>query len=330
MADTTVATGDAVAVKRWDRAFVREAAKKIFWASLSGKDENNVVQTKLDLTKNPGDRITVPLFPRFSGAGLQGDVLIEGQEEAVTLYSDNVTIDAYFNAFRTAGIMTEQRSPAELREQARRNLSEWAGEQVDTLGFTAIEASPTKTYTEQSDALVTPGATGSVTATDLIEPGHANYLRAAAYTVSPKIKPIRQGGKELFILLMHTHSAYDMKQDTTWLDHHQEADVRDPKDNYIFKAGLGSLDDVLLYVHENVAITTDWGSGAVNGARNKFLGAQAMALAWARYPWMVEKRFEYGTRWGAMVGFVLGWRKLVFNAKDFGLFELRTARTAIS
>jgi hypothetical protein len=158
----------------------------------------------------------------------------------------------------------------------------------------------------------------------------ASFLKGAAETSTPKIKPIKEGGRDVFVLLMHTHCRYDMKNDSTWQAFHRDADVRDPKDNYLFKAGMGSIDDVLLYAHENVAIASDWGAGTINGAKNKFLGAQAMALAWARYPYLVEKRFHYGTRWGAMVAGVLGFRKLVFNSKDFGLAELRTARTNLN
>jgi len=330
MADTTIATGDAVTVKRWDPKFMSQANKKIFFAPMTGKEENNIVQSKLDLTKGPGDRITISLFPRFAGAGVQGDVDIENNEESITPQTDNVTIDFYANAFRVAGIMTEQRSPDELRKSAREQLSIWLGEKVDQLGFDAIESSPTLIYSENADTLVKSGPTASVVATDLIEPHMASFLRSAANSSTPKIKSIKQGGRDVFVLLMHTHCRYDMKNDTTWQNFHRDADVRDPKDNYLFKAGMGTIDDVLLYEHENVAVTTTWGAGAVYGARNKFMGAQAMALAWARFPFLVEKRFQYGTKWGAMVGAVLGFRKLVMDSKDFGLAELRCARTNLN
>ncbi len=330
MADTQIATGDDAAVKQWDPGFMRQEGKKIFWATMSGKDPNNLVQTKNELTRKPGDKITISLWPRFSGAGVQGEAPIEGFEEQVTVQNDAVTVEMYRQAWRSAGYLTEQRSPADLREEARFHLSQWVGEKVDTLGFTAIESSPSRIYTEISDALVSAGATASVTATDLVEPMMCAYLRAAAQTLSPKVKPIRQGAKDLFVLLLHPHSSFDMKNDSTWQNFHRDADVRDPKDNYLFKAGLGIVDDVLIYAHENVATASNWGGGGVNGVRNKFLGAQAMALAWARFPWMVEKRFEYGSQYGAMVGCILGFKKLTFNANDFGLIELRTARTAIT
>lgn len=330
MADTTVATGAAVAVQRWDPKFMSQMHKKVFWAPVSGPDENYIVVTKTDFLKNPGEKLTISLFPRFSGAGVQGDVDIEGQEEPITLQSDTMTLDFYANSFRTAGIMTEQRAPDSLRDAARTHLSVWAGERIDTLGFDAIESSPTEIWTEISDTLTKNGATASVTSTDLIEPMMASLLRSVAETASPKVKPLKQGGREIFCILMHPHCRFDMKNDSTWQNFHRDADVRDPADNYLFRNGMGSIDDVMLYSHENVAITSNWGGGSVYGARNKFLGAQAMCLAYARYPFMLEKRFQYGVRWGAMVGFVLAFRKLTFAGKDFGLIELRTARTNLS
>lgn len=331
MSDILIATTDDLAVKRYDRAFMAEAAKKIFFGPLAGKDENNIVQTKMDLTKNPGDQIRIPLFPNLSGAGVSGDtVTIEGAEETVTLYSDDVTVGFYANALRTDGPMTEQRSPADLRGEARRVLSTWMAEKIDTLGFTAIETSPSKIYAEVSDALTATSAVTGITATDLVEPSMCMYLRAYADTASPKIKPIKQGGKDMFVLLLHPHCLYDMKNDSTWQYFNYYAGPRDYKTNNIFSAGAGQIDDVLIYSHQNVGTSTTYGGGAVYGAKNKFLGAQAMALAWAKYPWMVEKRFEYGTRWGCMVGAIFGFTKLQFNSKDFGVIELRTARTAIS
>ena len=330
MAATTIATGDGVTVKRWDPDFMTEAPKKVFFGQFAGRDPNNICITKTDLTTKPGDRITISLFPNLDGAGIQGETPIEGQEEASTFYTDNVGIDFYATAWKAGGLLTEQRSPADLRVQARRVLSIWGGEKLDALAFTASELTPSKIYAEIADTLTLNGATASITASDLAEPSMASYLRAAAYTLDPKVKPIRQGAKELFVLLLHTHSAYDMRQDSTWQNFHRDADVRDPKDNYLFKAGMGTIEDVLLYSNETVATSTTWGGGAVYGARNKFLGAQAMAWAWAKYPFMVEKRFEYGTQWGAMIGFSVGFKKLTFNSKDFGVIELRTARTAIA
>jgi N4-gp56 family major capsid protein len=334
MADTTIATDSAHAVKRWDSAFTIEMGKKNFWAGVSGKDPNNICQTKLDLTRNQGDRVRLELFPNLSGAGFTGELTnVEGSEEETALDYDDVTVNLYGNAWRTAGPITEQRSPADLREQGRRVLSVWAGERVDALGFTAIESSPTTYWTEIADTLTKSGSTGSVTASDLIEPHMASALKASAHTQDPKIAPIKQAGRELYVLLMHTHCEYDMKNDSTWQAFHRDADVRDPKDNYIFRAGMGSIDNVLLYSHENVAIATDWGSGGnVNGAYNKFLGAQAMAWAWARYPWLVEKRFQYGLKWGCMVAFITGFKKISWStgAQDFGLIELRTARSNLS
>ena len=330
MADTNIATGDDAAVKRWDPGFMRQEGKKIFWAAMSGKDPNNLVQTKNELTRKPGDKITISLFPRFSGAGVTGEGAVEGTEEQTTVQNDSVIVEMYRNAWRSAGYLTDQRSPGDLREEARFHLSQWVGERVDSVGFTAVEALPSRIYTEIADALVSAGPTASVTATDLVEPMMCAYLRSAAQTLSPKVKPIRQGAKDLFVMLLHPHAAFDMKNDSTWQNFHRDADVRDPKDNYLFKAGLGIVDDVLIYSHENVATASNWGGGAINGSRNKFLGAQAMALAWARFPWMVEKRFEYGSQYGAMVGCILGFKKLTFDSNDFGLIELRTARTAIT
>ncbi len=45
MADTAIAAGDAVAVKRWDPSFTVEMGKNNFWTGVSGPDANNICQT---------------------------------------------------------------------------------------------------------------------------------------------------------------------------------------------------------------------------------------------------------------------------------------------
>ncbi len=59
---------------------------------------------------------------QLSGAGVAGDGTLEGNEEALTTYSDNIFIDQLRHAVRSAGKMTEQRVPFSIREEARAGL----------------------------------------------------------------------------------------------------------------------------------------------------------------------------------------------------------------
>jgi len=61
---------------------------------------------------------------QLDGAGRQGDDTLEGFEEKLTTYVDNVFIDQLRHAVRSGGKMTEQRIPWSIREEARMGLQD--------------------------------------------------------------------------------------------------------------------------------------------------------------------------------------------------------------
>lgn len=106
MAATSYGTNHGLAVKLWSRKLFREALKQCFFSRYMGEDSNSLVQVLTDTKKSAGDRITVGLRMQLSGAGVQGDATLEGNEEALTTYSDAVTIDQLRHAVRSAGKMS--------------------------------------------------------------------------------------------------------------------------------------------------------------------------------------------------------------------------------
>jgi N4-gp56 family major capsid protein len=90
-----------------------------------------VIQIKEETSKSPGDRITVGLRMQLTGDGVSGDGTLEGNEEALTTYSDNVLIDQLRHAVRSAGKMTEQRVPFSVREESRMGLQDWFAGRMD-------------------------------------------------------------------------------------------------------------------------------------------------------------------------------------------------------
>ncbi len=74
-----------------------------------GEDSNSLIQLKSETNKGPGDQVTVGLRMLLSGAGIQGDDTLEGNEEALTTYSDAILINQLRHATRSKGKMSEQR-----------------------------------------------------------------------------------------------------------------------------------------------------------------------------------------------------------------------------
>jgi hypothetical protein len=72
-----------LAVKLWAKKLFEEALKQTYFSRFMGPGTSNVVQLKDETSKGPGDRITIGLRMQLTGAGVQGDGTLEGNEEAL-------------------------------------------------------------------------------------------------------------------------------------------------------------------------------------------------------------------------------------------------------
>ena len=82
---------------------MREALKMTYVSRFLGTDSNSVVQVQDDTSKGAGDRIRTILRMQLTGRGIQGDGTLEGNEEALVTYTDNVLIDQLRHAVRSGG-----------------------------------------------------------------------------------------------------------------------------------------------------------------------------------------------------------------------------------
>lgn len=133
MAVTDYGVNHPLAVKIWSRKLVREALKQTYVRRFTSPNSDNIIQLKQEAKKAPGDRVTCGLRMQLTAAGVQGDATLEGNEEAMVTYTDNVFVDQLRHAVRTAGKMSEQRVPFDVREEARAGLVDWWADRIDTL-----------------------------------------------------------------------------------------------------------------------------------------------------------------------------------------------------
>ncbi len=83
MAQTSYGVNANEAVKLWSRKLMREALKQTWASRFMGTDSNSLCQILDDTSKGPGDRIRTILRMQLSGAGIQGDGTLEGNEEGL-------------------------------------------------------------------------------------------------------------------------------------------------------------------------------------------------------------------------------------------------------
>jgi len=109
MATTQYGVNHPLAVKLWRKKLFLEALKQTQLHNFMGKDDRSAIQILEDTQKSAGDRIRVGLRMQLSGNGVLGDGTLEGNEEALTTYTDNLIINQLRHAVRSDGKMSEQR-----------------------------------------------------------------------------------------------------------------------------------------------------------------------------------------------------------------------------
>ena len=132
MATTNYGVNDAEAVKLWSRKTMHEALKMTYASRFIGSDSDSLCQILDDTSKGPGDRVRSILRMQLTGNGIQGDNTLEGNEEALVTFTDDILIDQLRHAVRSGGKMSEQRVPFGVREEARMALTDWWAGRLDT------------------------------------------------------------------------------------------------------------------------------------------------------------------------------------------------------
>src|SRR3990172_8485288 len=286
MALTEFGVNHALAVKRWSTSLAVEAEKKMYFKKFLG----SVITRLADLEKKAGDQITHGLRMKRRGAGVTGDNTLEGNEEALTYYSDALLIDQLRHAVRSKGKASEQRVPYNMRATAREALATWWAERFDELIFVYLSGArgvdttltlPTGFTTFAGNALQTPDAAhifyanglakATITAADVLTLSEIDKLVEKAETVDPMIQPIMVDGEKTWVLLIHPYQATDLRTNTAtgqWLDIQKAANSRGGS-NPIFSGALGMYNGVVIHVHRNVVRVSDYGArGAVGAARS--------------------------------------------------------------
>lgn len=350
MATTSYGVNDALAVKLWGKKLFQDALKKTYFNRFMGKSSNSLVQLRDETSKGPGDRITIGLRMQLSGAGVQGDGTLEGNEESLTTYSDNVYIDQLRHAVRSAGKMSEQRVPFSVRDEAKAGLEDWWADRLDTWFFNQLAG-----YTAQTDTRYTgnqaatapstnrklfAGSTATdvgQTSTDVFNLNLIDKCVERAETVSPTLRPIMVGGEKKFVMFLHPYQVYDLRTSTSsgqWLDI-QKAALSGGKDSGspIYTGALGEYNGVVLHQASRVPQGVNGSSAVTTTRRAIFCGAQAALMAYgqkdqsAEMSW-VEELFDYQNQLGVSAGMIAGLKKTVFNSEDFGTITVSTYAAA--
>jgi len=342
MAQTSYGVNDPMAVKLWSKKLAVEALKQTWASKFFGTDSSALIHIKDETQKSAGDRITYGLRMQLSGAGVQGDGTLEGNEEALTTYSDNVLVNQLRHAVRSAGRMSQQRVPFDIRQEALSGLRDWWADRLDQSFFNQICG-----YTPQADTRYTGnnaaisvdaahrvdaaggGADESLGSSNLFTLSLIDKAVERAKTGSPAIRAVVVDGKEYYVAFLHPYQVTDLRTNTNsgqWLDIQKAAMTGgEIDDNPIFDGSLGVYNGVVLHADTRVTQGVNGtvpATAVANVRRAVLCGAQAAMLAFGRedgperYTW-VEELFDYKNELGVSAGLIFGLKKTTFNSQDF-------------
>lgn len=359
MAQTVIPFGDPKAQKKWSSALAVDQIKKSYFEKkFIGDSENSVIQKKTELETDAGDTISFDLSVQLRGEATEGDARLEGKEESLKFYTDQVIIDQTRKAVSAGGRMTRKRSAHDLRKVAKDRASDYWARYMDEMMFIYLSGArgvnrdflfPLDWAGRAGNSLQAPDAGhilygGDATSKATLEAGdtmtravierakvQATMLQAQDPDAA-NMAPVTIDGEEHYCMLMNPFQAHDLRTSSgsEWLDVQKAAAAAEGRANPIFKGGLGMINNVVLHEHRNGIRFSDYGAGSdVSAGRALFLGRQAGVIAYGtaggmRWAWEEELK-DYGNEPTVASGAIFGFKKSRFNGKDFGVISIDTA-----
>ncbi|MES2347037.1 MAG: N4-gp56 family major capsid protein [Pseudomonadota bacterium] len=341
----------------WSRDLWSAARDKMFTKRFVGKGDSAMIQRITDLTKTEkGEKVLMQLVADLVEDGVVGDNQREGNEESMQSYSQEIQIDLLSHQVRNKGKLAEQKTVIKFREQGRDKLAYWLANRIDQLVFLTLSGvsyafrndgsprgnSPFPNLSFAADVgpltnarhlmwngtSLVPSDTTVIDSTYLVS--YKMIVDLIAYAKDHYVKPLTDGGKEYFVLLVKPGTLAQLKKDPDYQRAVIHGQARGPANPW-FTGATVTIDGAVIHEHRLVYSTTGavsgskWGSGGtVNGSRTLLCGAQALGMADLGPPEWDEEYFDYKTKQGISIDKMFGLLRPAFysiydkSVQDFG------------
>ncbi len=339
----TIQSTHGVSAEQWsDQVFAEYVTGNPF-ATFMGNGSNAVIQVKEELTKAPGDAITLQLRAKLSGTGVTGDSTLKGNEEDLVFYDQKITVDTLRHAVILRGEMSEQRTAFDLRNQAREALVDWASDRMRQSIITALtDTTSGRTQTRylygatdanydatHATALANVDGTNDKLTTAAISRAKRKALLDGTRKVRPFTMKTENKTQEMFVLFAHPYAVRDLLDDQAFKD----VNVHIPQsfNESVLVHGQrykGMWDGVMIFECDEIPVATGAGAAGTDVAHNLLCGAQAVAIAWGKRTNYKEDVDDYGHENGFAIDEIRGIEKLVFNNMDHGVVHVFSAADA--
>jgi N4-gp56 family major capsid protein len=358
MTSTVVPFGDVKAQKKWSADLAVDTRKKSYFERFVGTDTNSIIQRKTELEGDSGDRISFDLCVKLRNKPTEGDARLEGNEESLKFYTDEVYIDQLRKAVSAGGKMTRKRTAHDMRTIAKDRLGDYFAQIVDELFFMYLSGArginqdflygsdfasfaQNPLQAPDSEHILFGGTAtskASLTASDkmsrtLIERAQNKArMMQSRNPQTANMVPVSIESSKRYVIVMNPDQEFDLRtnEGSGWLEVQRAAAAAEGKSNPIFQGGLGMIGNTVLHSHESVIRFSDYGAGNnVAAARALFMGRQAGVVAYGtsgglKFDWKEETK-DFGNEPTVASGSIFGIKKTRFNGMDFGVIALDTA-----
>lgn len=335
----------------WSMDLWKAARNYAFVGKFLGKGANSMIQHVDELKKSEkGARAVITLLADLEGDGIAGDRTLEGNEEQMKSYDQVIRIDQIRHASRHEGVMADQKSVVEFRNNAKDALAYWLADRIDQMAFLTLSGVAYSKHNNGADrtgsdlpflefasdvtapttlrrlrwdynggtspSLITSAATSDVAAEDT--PSYKMLVQLKAYAKDHYIRGVKSsGGEEIFHVFLTPQAMAKLKLDPDYIANLRYAQTRGDS-NELFTGSAVKVDGLVLHefrhVYNTSGTATKWGGGSIEGCQVLFCGAQALAMADLGRPTWVEKGFDYDNQQGISTAKILGFLKPRFNS----------------
>lgn len=339
----TILTTHGVSAEQWSREVMQEYLGHNPFYNFMGEGSNFVIQVREELTKAPGDAITVQLRARLTGAGVTGDTALAGNEENLVFYDQRLSVDTIRHGVILRGEMSEKRVAFDLRNQAREALVDWASNKIRNDLMAALTdtsvgrdrtrylygAADSNWHATHATALGNVDATNDKLTTAMISIAKRKAQLGGSRKVRPFVMDNDKGTEEIYVLFAHPYAVRDLLADQAFRDVNTYIPQNFSESVLIHgQRYKGMWDGVMIFECEEVPLLNDAGAADIDVAHNVLCGAQAAAVVWGKKTNYKEDSNDYGHENGFAIDEIRGVKKLVFNNIDHGLVNVFTAAVA--
>lgn len=338
MAFTTVNAANVEEL--WDSNFFKSYVRTNRFNRYMGRNENSIIQVLENLTKSAGDGITIPLITELAGAGVTGNGLLVGNEEALGNYGHKLDVATLRHAVAVTD-NDQQFTGIPLRDAAKEQLKLWAMKKLRADIITALGSKSGTAYGSASEGvkdawlvansdrvMFGDGSVGGytdhsadlslTTASMKLTKEVVSKAKARAEVAGPIIRPVTVGeDSETYVMFVGSGAFRDLKVDlATSLQNAQERGDSNP----LWNDGDLMWDGVVIRKIQEIATIGTVGATSARLEPYFLCGAQALGCAWAQRTKSTTEVRDYGFVKGVGIHEMRGVEKLIYNSKDHGVF----------